>query len=116
MDCPKCGGAMRTVIVEGTEIDRCSKCNGIWFDLNEQELLKGRADEIDIGTPNPKGSEEARIDCPRCKTRMINMVVQDQPHIKYEACTVCYGMFFDAGEFRDYAHKTFSDFLKHLAM
>ena len=32
---------------------------------------------------------------------MLTMVDKDQYHIKFEACPVCYGTFFDAGEFQD---------------
>ena len=45
---------------------------------------------------------------------MISMVDLNQPHIKYEACTVCYGVFFDAGEFKDYKEKTILDLFKDL--
>ena len=32
---------------------------------------------------------------------MLPMVDKDQVHIKYESCPICYGAFFDAGEFCD---------------
>ena len=34
--------------------------------------------------------------------------------IVYEACTVCNGVFFDAGEFRDYKEHTIIDFFRDL--
>ena len=37
-----------------------------------------------------------------------------QQHIWYETCLDCNGSFFDAGEFRDLAHETISDFFKGL--
>jgi Zn-finger nucleic acid-binding protein len=40
------------------------------------------------------------------------MVVNDQPHIWYEACPVCYGTYFDAGEFRDFKAETILDTVK----
>jgi len=55
-----------------------------------------------------------RIDCPNCGSQMIPMVDRAQPHIRYEACTVCYGVFFDAGEFRDYKERTVLNFFKDL--
>ncbi len=45
---------------------------------------------------------------------MIQMVGVGRPHIGYEACTVCYGMFFDAGEFKDYKEETVLDFFRDL--
>jgi Zn-finger nucleic acid-binding protein len=32
---------------------------------------------------------------------MIRMVDRHQPHIWYESCPVCFGVYMDAGEFRD---------------
>lgn len=114
MTCPKCGAAMEAVVIGEVEVDRCTACKGIWFDSGEDEKVKGQARKIDIGKPNPKGGERAKIDCPRCKAPMISMVVLDQPHIRYESCTVCYGMFFDAGEFVDAAEETLGDVWKRL--
>ena len=45
---------------------------------------------------------------------MIKMVDQRQPHIWYKSCSLCYGVFFDAGEFRDYKEETVLDFFKDL--
>ena len=42
------------------------------------------------------------------------MVVAAQTHIAYEACTVCYGVYFDAGEFTDYKHETLADWFRGL--
>ena len=42
------------------------------------------------------------------------MVDRAQPHIWYEACTRCYGVFFDAGEFRDYKETSVLDFFRDL--
>jgi Zn-finger nucleic acid-binding protein len=43
---------------------------------------------------------------------MIKMVDPEQRHIWYEKCSDCHGSFFDAGEFRDLAERTISDFFK----
>jgi Zn-finger nucleic acid-binding protein len=45
---------------------------------------------------------------------MVKMVDARQPHIRYESCSVCYGVFFDAGEFRDYNKETVLDFFRAL--
>ena len=42
------------------------------------------------------------------------MTDHNQPHIKFESCTVCYGVFFDAGEFRDYKELTLTESVKRL--
>ena len=118
MKCPKCGAEMQKVTHQAIEVDRCTNCKGIWFDMLEHEHLKAAEGSEAIDTGDAKVGKEydkvADIDCPVCKTRMIRMVDLNQPHIWYEGCTVCYGLFFDAGEFRDYKEETVLDFFRDL--
>ena len=104
MTCPKCSQPMEPVTVGVLVVDRCTSCGGLWFDMNEDEHLKraGAASVVDTGEP-PKGprEEQAVIECPRCHTRMMRMVDPGRPSVKYESCAICYGNFFDAGEFRE---------------
>ena len=37
--CPKCGQQMEEVDLQGIKVDRCSGCQGIYFDQGELELL-----------------------------------------------------------------------------
>ncbi len=39
MRCPKCGATLEAEAYHGIEIDRCTECDGIWFDAGEAELL-----------------------------------------------------------------------------
>ena len=43
MQCPKCSAAMEKVVHEGIEVDRCTGCGGLWFDMLEHEDLKALA-------------------------------------------------------------------------
>ena len=63
---------------------------------------------IDLGPEqvDPKYAAMRDIECPRCAQTMLTMVDKDQYHIKFEACPVCYGTFFDAGEFQDLKEHT----------
>ena len=38
---PKCGGQMEEVALEGIMIDKCTECQGIYFDNGELEVLMG---------------------------------------------------------------------------
>jgi Zn-finger nucleic acid-binding protein len=118
MDCPKCTAAMESVAFEDIVVDRCTSCKGIWFDLMEHERLAGRSgsERIDSGDARVGRHFDAveRIDCPRCQTRMIRMVDARQPHIRYEACKVCYGVFLDAGEFKDLSEHTLLDTIRNI--
>ena len=118
MDCPKCEFSMQTVRYQSVEVDRCASCKGIWFELGElDELLALRgSEEIDIGdsSSGKEYNRTDRIDCPICRSQMVRMVDRDQPHIWFEKCSGCSGIFLDAGEFRDLKHDTWIDFLKDL--
>lgn len=116
MNCPKCQSPMAAVKVGIVEVERCTGCGGMWFDSLEEEWLKTPADAaaLDVGDPGVGASfnEQGRIDCPKCHTRTIRMVDVDQPHIWFESCKVCYGRFFDAGEFRDLATSGIEDMVR----
>lgn len=118
MRCPKCRADMDVIQYEGTEIDRCSKCEGIWFDAGEAEVLanKEAALAIDTGSAHAgrRGNRIDHYDCPRCGGAMLQKVDPEQRHIHYELCSQCDGSFFDAGEFRDLSQHTLSDFFKRL--
>lgn len=116
MRCPKCRSDMAQIDVQGTEIDRCRDCGGLWFDAGEVEVLRNReaAAIIDTGSAS-QGRDFNRINqyrCPRCGGEMCRKVDEQQQHIWFETCAQCGGSFFDAGEFRDLAQLTISDFFK----
>jgi len=41
-------------------------------------------------------------------------LIPDQFHIKYESCPICYGTFFDAGEFRDLKENSVLERFMHM--
>ncbi len=45
MKCPKCGHDLTVEQYHGLEIDRCTSCNGVWFDAGEAEQLAGEGQE-----------------------------------------------------------------------
>jgi Zn-finger nucleic acid-binding protein len=94
---------------------RCTHCNGLWFDMLAEKQLVAFAKQIDTGSIE-QGLEYNRIDridCPVCAGRqdLIRMVDPQQPHIWFESCKNCYGRFYDAGEFRDFAEHDFHDLI-----
>jgi Zn-finger nucleic acid-binding protein len=107
---------MEQVQVSGVEVDRCESCQGLWFDALEDRDLRGKknAAALDTGdaAAGAKNDVKGKIDCPRCKVRMIRMVDRKQSHVWYESCPVCYGTFFDAGEFRDVSERSLGDIFR----
>ena len=118
MNCPKCNALLEKVEYQTIEVDRCTSCRGIWFDMLEAEQLKAikGSEKIDIGDPK-EGKRYNRVEainCPRCLTQMNITVDDHQPHIWYEYCEICHGMFFDAGEFSDFKEETVLDYFRDL--
>ena len=105
MKCPKCESQFETITYQGIEIERCLGCQGLWFDMLEKEDLEQieGSETIDIGDAHfgAQYSRKQDIHCPHCSVEMLPMVDKNQFQIKYESCPICYGTFFDAGEFRD---------------
>ena len=118
MRCPKCRSDMEQIENQGTEVDRCTICGGLWFDAGELELMRNKQAAIAIDTGDPgTGKQSNSIDsyrCPRCSGAMLRVADPRQRHIWYETCSACNGSFFDAGEFRDLSELTISDFFKGL--
>jgi Zn-finger nucleic acid-binding protein len=109
---------MEEVSYTGTRVDRCTGCQGLWFQAGELSRLRQddwMADFIlDEGSARI-GKEFNRIhaiNCPECGVRMLEEVDQEQKHIVYESCPDGHGHFLDAGEFTDLVHKTFWDRFK----
>lgn len=104
---------MERVEFASVEVDRCSSCRGLFFDAREVERLRAAkgAEAIDVGDAEVGRSmnERDRIRCPRDTTPMIRVVDPKQSHIWTETCPVCFGSFFDAGEFRDLKQETLLD-------
>jgi Zn-finger nucleic acid-binding protein len=114
MHCPKCRAAMHAL--EGFEeavVHRCEGCRGMWFEIMAHEQLRADAARIDLGEPaspaegeyfDPTAPAPATLLCPACDHYpLVHMVDPHQPHIRFESCKFCYGRFYDAGEFKDFA-------------
>ena len=118
MLCPKCKHYMKPISYQGIEVDRCTHCLGIWFDRFEQEDLKhlSGSEVIDIGDAETgrEQNKKTRVFCPKCRTLMMPETDEQQPHIHYERCPQCKGVYFDAGEFRDYKKLTIGEFFRSL--
>ncbi len=116
MECPKCQARMEAVRFEGTEVDRCVRCGGLWFDALEHEELRRQAgaEAIDTGPTwqAPMHDVQGKVLCPIDGTLMVRMVDAGQPSIWVESCPMCQGTFFDAGEFTDSKEYTIGELLR----
>jgi Zn-finger nucleic acid-binding protein len=118
MQCPKCQGSLEAIVYSDIQVDRCTNCQGIWFDSMEAQTLKKiqGSESIDTGEPQTgsKFDEIGNINCPKCHAQMTKMVDLKQSHIRYEKCPICYGIWFDAGEFKDFKEEGLADIFKSI--
>jgi Zn-finger nucleic acid-binding protein len=56
MGCPRCNAEIELVIFEDITVDRCTNGTGIWFDANEQKLLKEKKGSEVIGNGQPRAA------------------------------------------------------------
>jgi len=116
MKCPKCKHYMKSIEFEGIQVERCTECYGIWFDrfeLQDLKVLSG-SEVIDMGDPElgKQQNRNTEVMCPRCEILMTPESDKRQAHIHFERCPECKGVYFDAGEFRDYKQLTLGEFFK----
>lgn len=118
MDCPKCHSPMEAAAHAGISVDRCTGCRGIWFDGMEHRELKqaGGAEALDVGSSKQgrENNAQAEVACPKCGAIMDTVADKYQRHIHYEVCPQGDGVYFDAGEFRDFVREDIGDFFKGL--
>lgn len=116
LHCPKCKALMQPHTIHGIEVDRCTDCGGLWFDLLEQEDLKDDPEAIALDSGDPvtgdRYDQVGLVKCPVDGQPMVRMVDKAQPELWIEQCPVCYGTFFDAGEFREFTEETFRDLFR----
>src|SRR5688572_17737203 len=86
--CPGCSAQMNPFAVSGIELDRCSFCDGLWFDGGELEALLKKP-----VTPQVEGESARR--CTKCNIAMRSAVLA---RLRVETCTTCHGVFLDEGE------------------
>ncbi|HOV32026.1 MAG TPA: zf-TFIIB domain-containing protein [Candidatus Hydrogenedens sp.] len=101
MFCPNCKKEILVIMeYNGTEIDFCPKCLGIWLDAEELRwILKGNFDEQslfkELKTP------EKKKHCPRCRAKMRKVGMIEGNQIVYDTCPNFHGFWFDRGELED---------------
>ena len=105
MICPVCKRDMIDVEYSQIELDYCTKCQGVWFDAEELELLLERIEVENHGlplddlldSPEAKTAEQERK-CPICNQRMKKTTIGKQPGILIDVCRQGDGLWFDGGE------------------
>lgn len=104
MKCPKCKSVtLAEFKMEEVAVDRCSSCDGIWFDAQElSQLLSEDAKHV---ASLSRGGSHAQVDgkkgnCPRDGSELMRVYSSVDRAVILDACPDCRGMWLDGGEFK----------------
>jgi len=101
MDCPVCKEALIVLEYDAVEVDYCVRCEGIWLDVGELEILFGDAEAcaafLSIGSPADAKGEKPRR-CPICRVKMTKEATESAPPILFDHCPKGDGLWLDKGE------------------
>jgi Zn-finger nucleic acid-binding protein len=100
MNCPVCKEPLVALEHASVEIDYCMKCQGVWLDSGEIELLMGDPEKCDayLCGGKPAGTSEAKRRCPICGKKMEKAMTQGDKPVLYDRCVKGDGLWFDKGE------------------
>ncbi|MEO0080540.1 MAG: zf-TFIIB domain-containing protein [candidate division WOR-3 bacterium] len=108
--CPKyCGVSLQKVRVGRVVVDRCPRCQGVWFDLRGEELLEVLRIGPDGAPPAIQdswvaGGGEIREDaprhynCPYCGLELRSYSYLGGDTFKIDGCPIGHGVWLDDGE------------------
>jgi Zn-finger nucleic acid-binding protein len=96
--CAKCPGTLEHLRQGDLELDRCSRCQGIFFDPGELTKIFDDSDARTIReeiSRIPESADERPATCPRCGWTMTRVATEK---LAYDVCLPCNGVWLDAGE------------------
>ncbi len=102
MKCPKCEtDSLRPIQYRGVEVDRCRRCQGIWFDQDELpeflNLSRKELRSIQSEKTDPQANMK-RGDCPRDGKEMLRVYSPRNQEVTIDHCVECGGIWLDSGE------------------
>jgi len=118
MYCPDCREEMIVLEVDKVEVDFCLKCQGIWLDEGELEILLDSVEERNQFSESfqvEEKSAEKKRKCPVCNKKMEKILINQSPansigvdsqqglpmvgeKMILDSCPKKHGLWFDHGE------------------
>ncbi|MGH7887227.1 MAG: zf-TFIIB domain-containing protein [Candidatus Binatia bacterium] len=103
MNCPKCKSeSLANFKIDDVTVDRCSFCDGVWFDAHELgQLLAEDAEQVALLR---RGDAREEFDgkkgfCPRDAGELLRVYSAVDRTVIIDACPDCRGIWLDGGEF-----------------
>jgi len=94
---------LETVKVGQVDVDRCPRCQGLWFDRRElKRVLEGFSEggplPLSVGTEHIEGHDETAATCPRCDLPLARSETIAVAGLHWDTCDKCGGAWLDGGE------------------
>ena len=107
MNCPICKESkLLKTLFNNVEVDRCSKCSGLWFEQEELAQAKNNKDknlswvDVDLWKESTKFKISSGIRvCPSCRVPLYEIRYGDSGVI-VDVCNICHGVWLDKAEFK----------------
>lgn len=97
MECPRDGTVMEKVQRAGVVIDRCLKCDGIWFDPDELARV-AQDGEVEKRAHGRRRYAPTTLACPRCGASCAEAWIAQ---VQVDTCSSCRGVWLDGGELQE---------------
>ena len=88
--CPECAEPMETYQRRGLELERCTRCRGVWFDAFEL------AEAARCALPPVSSVAPSERRCPSCEVALEQRTMGS---VTVDGCRTCHGVFLDSGEY-----------------
>ena len=106
MICPLDGTELQKVHIMNVALDKCHKCDGIWFDKGELDIIRDscveNVEEVlekKYGDPSYTESQtEGYMKCPACNGKLHRHNYSYVSPVHIDSCSSCYGKWLDDGE------------------
>ncbi len=106
MTCPNCQKkTLQQIEFHKLPVDKCSLCQGLWFDYDELRQAKDKKDanlnwlDIDLWRESNKIAVTAgKKKCPGCQKKLYQ-IKYGGSDIEVDVCNNCQGVWLDKGEF-----------------
>lgn len=93
--CPECGNYFYILHINNVEIDCCKKCDSLWFDPGELQILMNTTDDI---TNDFLHAGKSKYKCPVCHSELRKRSFLFPERIVVDECLNGHGVYFEKGE------------------